>query len=123
MVLLSWYMTRVVVKNFSTDGEGCNARTGRRFSDKLGESFSHGSRSRAFQRHFIGGAGFPCVCGLKWDAAGPSPLVLPAVATYTNHTGAETASSIAETCRTIPIALLPLFGGPTTLPAELSVAR
>lgn len=35
MVLLSWYMTRVVVKNFSTDGKGCNARTGWRFSDKL----------------------------------------------------------------------------------------
>lgn len=49
--------------------------------------------------------GVPCGCRLKWDAASPSPLVLPAEATYTNHTGAETASSITETCRTIPIAL------------------
>lgn len=31
--------------------------------------------------------------------------MLPAVGAYTNHTGAETASTIAETCGAISIAL------------------
>lgn len=42
---------------------------------------------------------------MKWDTAGPSPLVLPAVGAYSNHTRAEAASTIAETCGTISIAL------------------
>lgn len=42
---------------------------------------------------------------MKWHVAGSSPLVLPAITSYTNHTRAEIASSIAETCRTVPIAL------------------
>lgn len=42
---------------------------------------------------------------MKWDAVDPSPLVLPAVGAHTNHAGAEAASTIAETCGTIPIAL------------------
>ena len=42
---------------------------------------------------------------MMWDTAGPSPLVLPAVGADTNHTGTEAASTIAETCGTISIAL------------------
>ena len=42
---------------------------------------------------------------MKWDVAGSSPMVLPAITSYTNHTRAEIASSIAETCGTVPIAL------------------
>ncbi len=42
---------------------------------------------------------------MECDITPPSPLVLPAVGTYTNHTGAEAASAIAETCGAIPIAL------------------
>ncbi len=48
---------------------------------------------------------FPIGMWMKWDLAGPSPSVLPAVGAYSNDTRAEAASAIAETCRTIPIAL------------------
>ena len=43
---------------------------------------------------------------LERDTAGPSPLMLPAVGSNADHTGAEAARTVgSETCGTVAIAL------------------